>query len=60
MVKTMTQSGEIPQFGYSDEINMDALVRWALIQYWAYKSLFTKTTFVNFYSSKPVHRQATS
>ncbi|XP_065905248.1 lipoamide acyltransferase component of branched-chain alpha-keto acid dehydrogenase complex, mitochondrial-like [Dysidea avara] len=27
MVKTMTQSGEIPQFGYCDEINMDALVR---------------------------------
>ena len=27
MVKTMTQSGGIPQFGYCDEINMDALVR---------------------------------
>jgi len=27
MVKTMTQSGEIPQFGYCDEINMDALVK---------------------------------
>lgn len=27
MVKTMTKSGEIPQFGYCDEIRMDALVR---------------------------------
>ena len=26
MVKTMTQSGEIPQFGYCDDINMDAIV----------------------------------
>ena len=27
MVKTMTRSGEIPQFGYCDEINMDAIVK---------------------------------
>ena len=27
MVKTMTWSGEIPQFGYCDEINMDAIVK---------------------------------
>jgi len=43
----MTQSGEIPQFGYCDEINIDSLVRWALIQNWACKSLFTKSCFVN-------------
>jgi len=34
----------IPQFGYCDAINIDALARWALIQYWACKMLFTKTT----------------
>lgn len=27
MVRTMTQSGEIPQFGYCDEINMNAIVK---------------------------------
>lgn len=27
MVKTMTQSGDIPQFGYCDEVNMDAIVK---------------------------------
>ena len=27
MVKTMADSGQIPQFGYCDEINMNALVQ---------------------------------
>ena len=27
MVKTMTKSGSIPQFGYCDEVRMDALIR---------------------------------
>ena len=27
MVKTMTKSGGIPQFGYCDEVRMDALIR---------------------------------
>ena len=27
MVKTMTRSNEIPQFGYCDEVNMDAIVK---------------------------------
>lgn len=27
MVKTMTTSGKIPQFGYCDEVRMDALIR---------------------------------
>ena len=27
MVRKMTQSGSIPQFGYCDEVKMDALIR---------------------------------
>ena len=30
MVKTMTKSGSIPQFGYCDEVSMDALIRQVL------------------------------
>jgi len=30
MVKTMTKSGSIPQFGYCDEVRMDALIRQVL------------------------------
>lgn len=30
MVKTMTRSGSIPQFGYCDEVRLDALIRQVL------------------------------
>ena len=30
MVKTMTKSGSVPQFGYCDEVRMDAVMRQVL------------------------------
>ena len=31
MVKTMTKSGRIPQFGYCDEVRMDALIKQVML-----------------------------